>query len=422
MSERGATVLAVGISHKVAPVAVRERLAFTAAELPSALSHLRESIGAAVLLSTCNRTELYTAGADDSTSPETIIAQLAKCKGTEPPVGVNFYLLREQEAVRHLYRVAAGVDSMVLGEAQILGQVREALGVAQRAGTVDPLLSRLFRTAISVGRRARSETGISRYAVSVSSTAVALARRVLGDLAGCTVLVVSAGESGKLAAKSLVGSGASRVLVTNRTYQRACELAARLEGEAVPFEGLPGALAMADIVISATGAEAFVLGVEEVGAAIAARNGRPLLLIDIAVPRDVDPRVRELAGVHLYDIDDLQGVSHANLRQRAREVHKVEAIVEEEVERFGAWWRSLEVVPTIVALRQRAEAIRREEVERTLRRLTHLSPRDQGRVEAMAMAIVNKLLHRPIARLKEREAGQRYTEAVRSLFDLDDVS
>ena len=414
-------VLAVGLSHKTAPVEVRERFAFTADEMPQALSRLPERVGAGIILSTCNRTELYITSADHL-SAEALVSLITTCKGLPMPYDASrFYVLRQRDAVRHLYRVAAGVDSMVLGEAQILGQVRDALSAAQKSKAVNPLLSRLFRSAISVGKRARSETSIGRYGVSVSSAAVALARDLFGTLAGRSVLVISAGQSGKLATRSLIDSGVSRVMVANRTLQRAEELAVRLNGQAIPFDGLGNALASADIVISSTGSDHFVLGLEDVRAAMTERQGNSLLLIDIAVPRDVDPRVREMGAVHLHDIDDLEKVSDANMRQRAREVHKVEAIVDDEVERFLAWWHSLDVVPTIVALHQRAEAIRRSEVERTLRRLPHLSPEEQRRVDAMASAIINKLLHHPTAQLKGNKGNPVYTEALRSLFDLDDT-
>jgi glutamyl-tRNA reductase len=243
----------------------------------------------------------------------------------------------------------------------------------------------------------------------------------LKKLSERTVLVVSAGDTGKLAAKSLLDSGVSHILVTNRTHSKARELAAELGGEAVPFSDLTSAVATADIVISATGAEGFVLRLEDIQEVMNARDGRSLLLIDIAVPRDIDPRVRELRDVHLYDIDDLQQVADTNLGQRAKETGRVEAIIEEEIQRFEAWWHSQEVVPTIAALQQHAEASRRTEVDRTLKRLSHLSAEDQRRIDAMTSAIVKKILHRPITHLKTNSNGHRYTEALRELFDLENV-
>jgi len=272
-----------------------------------------------------------------------------------------------------------------------------------------------------VGRRARSETGIGRYSISVSSTAVGLARRVLGDLRGSTVLVVSAGEAGKLTARNLKETGVARLLVTSRTLERATELAADLGGQAIPFDQLGRALADSDIVISSTGAPAFLIDQPAIEAAVRRRNGRPLLLIDIAVPRDVDPAVRRLENVHLYDIDDLQAVAEANMREREKEVDKVEALVEEEVSRFVEWYRSLDVIPTIAALRERAERVRRVELDKTLGHLSNLSPEERAHVEAMSRAIVKKILHQPIARLKsEGGDGEQYVAALRDLFALGD--
>jgi glutamyl-tRNA reductase len=415
-------IFTVGISHKTAPVEVREQLAFTSAELPDALRHLRDELGGAIILSTCNRTELYiTIPPEEVESVDGLVSLLPRSKGlSEAFDPLRFYVLHDQEAVRHLHRVAAGVDSMVLGEAQILGQVREALAQAQHARSAHPLLARLFRSAIASGRRARSETNIGRYSVSVSSTAVALAKRTLNKLSDRTVLIVSAGESGKLAAKSLLDSGASNIIVTNRTYAKARELATKLGGEAIPFNKLGEAVAAADIVISATESESFVLNYEDVQTVMAERKGRPLLLIDIAVPRDIDPCVRDVTSVHLYDIDDLQKVADTNMKQRAGEVHKVEGIIDEEIGRFNDWWRSLEVLPTIAALRQQAETSRRSELERTLKRLD-LTPEEERRIEAMTSAIVKKILHKPIAHLKTNGNGHHYSDAVRALFELKDV-
>jgi len=411
--------LVVGISYKTAPVEVRERFAFGTEDLPRALPRLGREFGGAAILSTCNRTEVYVTASQALTDARPVLRVLAELKGACGPRIDASYMYNGSEAARHLFRVAAGVESMVLGEAEILGQVRTAFAAAMAAGTSDPLLSRLFRSAIRVGRRARSQTNISRHAVSVSSTAVSLARRTLGDLASRTVLVVSAGEAGKLTARNLAERGASRILVTSRTFDRAVQLAADLGGTAVPFEGLGEALARSDIIITSTGAPSFLIGPELMGEVVAQRDARPLLLIDIAVPRDVDPAVRELPHVHLYDIDDLRAVSEENLEARQREVEKVEALVEEEMVRFSEWWRSRGVIPTVAALRERAEQIRREEVARTLRRLPDLSEEERRRVEAMASAIVKKLLHAPIVYLKSSGDAERHTSALRELFDLD---
>jgi glutamyl-tRNA reductase len=415
MKAKAPTIALAGISHQTAPVEEREALAFPPQELPQALARLRQELGAAVLLSTCNRTELY-ASLASAEEARRLVPLLLALRGAQVDPS-RFYLLTGLEAVRHLYRVAAGLDSLVVGESQIQGQVREAFAAATDAGCVNGVLSRLFHTALAVGKRARRETAIGRWAASVGSAAVALAQRVLGGLEGRTVLVVSAGATGKLAARALAEAGAGRVLVTNRTYARALEVARALGGQPVPFSQLTEALAQADIVISATGAQGFVLGPQQVAAALPRRAGRPLVCIDIAVPRDIDPAVGGLEGVHLYDIDDLQAVAPPQ-GGHLRELRRAEAIVQEEAARFQEWWQSLDAVPVIAALRQQAEAIRRRELERTLRRLSGLSQQDRQRIEAMTAAIVNKLLHRPIARLKDGADLALYSEVLADLFGL----
>jgi len=408
----------VGISHKTAPVAVREHFALSAAELPHALALLRERYASSAVLSTCNRTEVYVVSPRGAGDPRHIVALLGEVKGEPPVEGAPFFALGGKDATRHLFRVAAGIESMVIGESEILGQVRSAFAAATVAGTHSVALSRLFHAAIRVGRRARSQTHIGRHAVSVSSAAVGLARQTLGDLAGKTVLVISAGEAGKLTARSLRESGIGSMLVTNRSAARAQELAAELHGVAVPFERLETALEGADIVIASTASSEFVIDRPLVERAMAQRRNRPLLLIDIAVPRDIDPAAGEVPGVHLYDIDGLQGITDANINLRRRELAQVETIVEEEVARFAAWLRSLEVVPTVAALRAHGEDVRLAELERTLPKLK-LSATDRRRVEAMTAALVKKLLHAPIARLKTPGDGERYLEPARALFDLD---
>lgn len=404
----------VGIDHRTAPVAVRECFAFAAEELPEALPRFG---GAAVLLSTCNRTEVYLTSHHPITAGS-VIALLHELKGGADADPNAFYFMTNGDAARHLFRVAASVESMVIGESEILGQVRSAFGAATDAGTDNAVLSRLFHSAIRTGGKVRNETHIGRNAVSVSSTAVALARNTLGDLTRSTVLVVGAGEAGKLAARSLRDSGASRLVVTSRTASNARELAADLGGEAVPFEQLKQALGEADIVISSSAAPGYLIGRDHVAQAAAQRNGRPLLIIDIAVPRDVDPAVREFAKVHLYDIDDLQNQVEENMNKRRKELTKAEKIVEEELGRFSQWLNSRGVVPTISALRFQADALRQEEMARTLKRSNDITPQQQERMEAMTNALVTKLLHNPIARLKGDD-GERYAAFVRELFDLD---
>jgi glutamyl-tRNA reductase len=410
-------ISAVGISHKDAPVAVREHFAFGAHELPALLARLGESYPSAAVLSTCNRTEIYVGSPRAVTDPRPMIALLGAIKG-EHIEGAPFFALSGKEASRHLFRVAAGIESMVIGESEILGQVRSAFTAATAAGTHSPAMSRLFHTAIRVGRRVRTQTSIGRYTVSVSSTAVALARTAPGDLSGKTVLVVGAGEAGKLTAGTLTGAGVGEVLVTSRSKERTSELATALGGRPVRFEDRARAIARADIVISSTAAQEFVIDRPMVEAAMRSRPERPLLLVDIAVPRDIDPSVRGVDGVQLFDIDEIQEAAERNMHLRRQELTAAEAIVEEQVAKFSEWLRSLEVVPTVASLRARAEAMRIAELERTLAK-TDMSATDRKRVEAMTAALVKKLLHDPIARLKTPGEGERYLEAARALFDLD---
>jgi glutamyl-tRNA reductase len=417
MKREALVVTCVGLNHLTAPVEEREKVAFSAEDLPDALNRLHGELGNAVVISTCNRTELYATTAGGAHEADRLLDALSACKGTQLHPRLTYFLSHD-EAVRHLFRVAAGIDSMVLGESQILGQVRDAMSAATLAGSLNGVLSRLCHAALRVGKRVRSQTKIGRYAVSVSSAAVALARQTVGTLEGKTVLVISAGSTGELAANSLAESGAERILVTNRTPQRAAALAGKIGGETVSFSRLPRALAESDIVISGTGAGDFILRPETVASAAANRNGNDLLLLDVAVPRDIDPAVRELSGVRLFDIDDIEAVSRANLRGRRSEVLRVEAHVEDEVEDFRNWWRSLDVVPVIAALRDRAEEIRDRELERALRRLPDLDDEQRERIEAMTRAIVKKMLDRPIARLKDGADTGLYMEALEDLFEV----
>ena len=417
-----APLAVVGINHKTAPVSVREQFAFAGADLPDALELLRQETRNGIILSTCNRTEVYVVDGRGPAVREPILEFLSKARGADAREHADrFYVYGHEEAFRHLCRVAAGIESMVLGEAEIMGQVRSAYAAAAAAQTNNPVLDRVFHAAIRVGRRARSETRIGRYSMSVSSTAGSLAKKTFGDLSSKSVLVLSAGSAGKLTARTLAESGVARMLVSSRNLERAAELAADLGGTAIPFGEVPRALADSDIVISSTGATSFLIDPPIVSAAMQHRDGRPLLLIDIAVPRDVDPAVGQMPNVHLYDIDSLQAVAETNLNHRRNEVGKVEALVEEEVVRFVEWWDSLGVIPTVAALRHQAEEIRQGELARTLRRLRDLPPEDREKIEALTAAIVKKLLHNPTSRLKEGADGELYVEAVRELFGLGDV-
>jgi glutamyl-tRNA reductase len=317
--------------------------------------------------------------------------------------------------------VAAGIESLVLGESEILGQVREAFSAATAAGSGNAVLARLFHTAMRVGRRARSETDIGAHGGSISALAIALSRRLVGDLRRKTVLVVGAGEAGSKAAGALVQNGVGRLLVTTRRSGLAEEIARELNGVAIPISEMKAALAEADVLITATAATETIVSADDVALAMASRPQRPLLIVDIAVPRDVDAAARGVANVHLFDIDDLESAAEANMDARLREVGAVEAIVEDEVRRFESWLSGQNVEPTIAVLRQRAEAVRQAELERTLSRLGHLSVADRQRIGAMSEALVNRLLHEPMTRLRQHGA-ERHAKALRELYGLDELA
>jgi glutamyl-tRNA reductase len=401
----------VGTSHHHAPVEVRERLA-VGADLVDELASARE----VVCLSTCNRTELYLAAAESGDAEARSSRALAALAGTE--VEPLLYRLHDEAAALHLFRVAAGLDSLVPGEGEILGQVR----ASYEEGRVGPLLDRLFRQALHVGKRVRAETAIGESPTSVPAAAAALAQQVFGELAGRRVLVIGAGKTGEQTARSLLARGAEISVVANRSSSRAVELARRVGGRAVGLAQVDEELAGVDVVVSATSSEQVVLGRDQVAGALGTRRGVPLFLIDIAVPRDLDPAIDELEDCYLYDIDDLQEVVEASLAARRQEGEAAEAIALQEARKFGSWLSSLDVVPAITQLRARAEEIRRAELARVQGRLGRLSDADRNAVESLTSQIVNKLLHLPTIRMKEAAAGADgavYADAVRRLFDLD---
>jgi glutamyl-tRNA reductase len=405
----------VGLSHQSTPIAVRER-AFVPLSEAAALARELAAAGEAVCLSTCNRTELYLVGPD---AEERALAALTRVSGLpEEELHNVVYRLRDEAAALHLFRVAAGLDSMVPGEGEILGQVREAY----EAGAPGAILDRLFRQALHAGKKVRAETAIGESPASVSSAAAALAQQVFGNLDGCRVLLVGAGHVAELAARSLAARGASIAFVANRSPERARELAGRFGGEAIRLEEAADRLAGVDVLLSATGAPERTLTRGHVEAALRDRKGRPLFLIDLAVPRNLDPEIHEVDGCFLYDIDDLESVVAAGLAGRRREAARAEAIVAAEAERFRKWHASREVVPEIASLRAWAEEIRAAELERARARLG-LSEDQHAAVESVTAQIVAKLLHLPTVRLKEAAAGANggsYAEAVRHLFGLDD--
>jgi glutamyl-tRNA reductase len=394
-------LLVVGTSHRLAPVEVRERVALDG-EGEAALAHRLGDSGEAVCLSTCNRTELYLAAADTGTAGDRATEALADLgRISRADLEPYLYRLEQESAATHLFRVAAGLDSLVPGEGEIQGQVRSAY----ERGAVGPLLDRLFRQALHTGKRVRTETAIGESPASVASAAAALAAQVFGDLSGRRIVVIGAGKVGELAARNLVSRGAQLSFVANRTVDRASSLADRFGGEALPLDRVDEELAAADIVVSSTAARDLVLDRGQIERALEGRKGRPLLLVDLAVPRDIDPAAKDLQGCFLYDIDDLQSVVEETLTGRREEAIRAEEIVAGEGERFNAWLASLESVPAIASLRERAEAIRRGELAKAAPRLVGLSERERHAVESVTNQIVNKLLHQPIMRLKEAGLG-----------------
>jgi glutamyl-tRNA reductase len=405
----------VGLSHRGTSVAVRER-AFVPLEQAGELAASLATEGEAVCLSTCNRTELYLVGEDAEERALAVLESISGLAGEQLRAVV--YRLADEAAALHLLRVAAGLDSLVPGEGEILGQVRAAF----EAGTTGPVLDRLFRQALHAGKKVRAETAIAESPASVSSAAAALAQQVFGRLDGCRVLLVGAGHVAELAARSLAARGASIAFVANRSPQRAAELASGFAGEGIGLERAAAALVEIDVVVSSTGSPGWVLVRDEVEAALHGRKGRPLFLIDLAVPRDLDPAIHELDACYLYDIDDLESVVASSLAGRRREAARAEAIVAEEAEGFREWQASREVVPAIASLRAWAEEVRAGELARVRGRLG-LSESQEEAVESITAQIVNKLLHPPTVRLKEAAAGADgggYAQAVRHLFDLRD--
>jgi glutamyl-tRNA reductase len=414
----------IGVSHKTAPVEVRERLAFPSEQMQAALTRLLEKTKAAeaMILSTCNRVEIVAEGPD---------AQLVRdfiCEYHQIPpdaISEHLYSYNNAEAIRHLFRVTASLDSMMVGEPQILGQVKEAYRLATDAGTIGSNLSPLLDRAFAVAKRVRSETGISQSAVSVSYAAVELARKIFGDLAGKTVMIIGASKMGELAAKHLKRNGVASVLVTNRTFERAVEVAKVFEGAAIPFEHFTDHIDRADIEISSTGAPHFVITKPMAEQIIRNRRNKPVFFIDIAVPRDIDPSVNSIDNVFLYDIDDLQQVIDANMKERMKEAGRAEEIVDGEVRSFCIRMQARDVAPTIVLLRDTWEKVRRDEIERHRRLLKDL-PADQqsaalAAIDQVTQALMNKVLHHPVAVLKEMSSdpqGEEVIKLLRKIFNI----
>jgi glutamyl-tRNA reductase len=416
-------LLALGISHKTARVALRERLAFTESRAVEFAKDVIETPHAheAIVISTCNRTEVYLVVSDPVQAEADVLGMLARRASIRPTeLAHEIYSPRNCDAARQLYRVTAGLESMIVGEAEIQGQVKRAFEAAMRAGCTGPLSNRLFAAALTTGKRVRSETGIGASRVSVPSVAVDLAEDVLGALSERYVVIIGAGETSELTAQALADQGAGTIFVANRHADRALSLAQRFGGSVVGLDGLPDQLVKADIVLASTSSPHPILGSEELELVMAERAGRPLLLIDIAVPRDIDSRCGDLEGVTLYDIDDLQSVVARNLGARAEVVPQAEQIVEEEIHRFARWLGQLETLPTVSALREHADALVELVLAENSGRWESASERDLARVEAIARSVVGRLLHEPTIRLRSlsAERGHASLQLVRELFGL----
>ncbi len=417
-------LLALGVSHKTAPLELRERLALPEGRAAGVIRELVETaeVHEAAAISTCNRTELYLFAADPVGAESRALTVLAREADTRPTELIgHLYSLRGADAAMQLFRVAAGLDSMILGEAEVQGQVKRAYELALVEGVTGPVLNRLFRGALAGGKRARSETRVSEGALSVPQVAVELAQRTLGDLAERRVLVVGAGETAELTARALAARGVEAVFIANRRYDRAIGLAQRFGGRAVRFEDLPEQMEAADIVVASTSSPHHVIERDALAEVIASRDGRPLLLIDLAVPRDIHPSCRELVGVSVHDMDDLQALVERNASGREGEGRRAEALLRSEGARFERWLGTQDALPTVAALRRRADQVVASVLAENESRWDSLSDADRARVEALARAVASRLLHEPTLRLKRGsdEDSHVYVHALRELFGLD---
>ncbi|MBN1102183.1 MAG: glutamyl-tRNA reductase [Deltaproteobacteria bacterium] len=418
-------ILDIGMNHETAPVEIRECMAREPGIAQAALDEMRQlsCVREGLYLSTCNRVEALVITEEPQEARKCVLSLMARLGGIgETRFASNLYTLEDRDAVRHIFRVASSLDSMVVGEPQILGQIKQAYAQAAREKTSGVILNRLMHKAFHVAKRVRTETGVSDSAVSVSYAAVEMAKKIFHDLRGKGIFLVGAGEMAELAAKHLVKNGADTLLVANRTFERAVEMADAFAAKAVAFEEIESLLQEADIVITSTAAGGYVVTHDQVRGCLRKRRNRPLFLVDIAVPRNVEPRVNDLGNVYLYDIDDLRAVTELNKAQRQEEALKAERIVEEEVVRFDKWLKTLHVVPTIVSLKEKAEAIRRAEIKRSLGNLGGLSPSQIEVIETLTLSITEKIINDPILVLKrkaDRPTRDNYLDMARRLFNLD---
>ncbi len=418
-------IVNIGMNHETAPVELRECLAVDPAHADRALAMMRElsCVKEGLFLSTCNRVEALFTTERTEEAKSSVVSVLSRLGGmASASLSSSLFTYEDQDAVRHIFRVASSLDSMVIGEPQILGQIKEAYSAATKEKTTGVILNRLLHRAFHTAKRVRTETGISATAVSVSYAAVELAKKIFYEFKGKKVLLIGAGEMAELAARHLLTQGVSAITVANRTFQRAVEVARTFGGVSVSFDEIGAQLLEADIVISSTAAPGFVITHEQVKGSMKKRRNRPLFFIDIAVPRDVEPEVNDLENVYVYDIDDLKGIIQVNLSQREEEALKAERIVEEEVIKFEQWLKTLEVVPTIVSLKEKAETIRQAELKKSFSNLGELSPTQIKCLETLTLSITEKILNDPILFLKQkahRPLGKNYLDTARRLFRLD---
>ena len=419
-------LILVGVNHKTTPVEIREKLAFTKGKIEQSVDHLFNfpDIIEHTILSTCNRVEIYARANCQDSAIKSIKEFICDFHGLSlVELEDHFYSYRNKEAVEHLFRVSSSLDSMILGEAQILGQVKDAYSLAKDLRSTGLVLNQLFKKAFSIAKKVREETGIAERSVSISSAAVELAQKIFDDLENRTVMLVGTGEMAELAAKHLISYGVKTVYVTSRTYDRAVNLARTLNGSALDFEAFKNELHRADIVITSTSAPNFIIKKEMVEKAIHERKNKPIFFIDIAVPRDIEPDVNDLENIYLYDIDDLHVVVSANMKEREKEADNAMNFISQEVTKFNNWVGTLDAVPTIVEIRKKAENIRMQEIEKTLKKISYLSEDDKKLLRQMSSSIVNKILHKPTIKLKQKtqsEDGHVYLKAIRHLFHLDD--
>jgi len=416
--ETNLTLVAAGLSHRTASLAMREPVSLNAEQLPAALSFLDKRLGNGVILSTCNRTELYFVSDPGRASHSDALGFLCGATGTNRQrIEKHTYYYRDEAAARHLHRVACGMDSMIFGEVEILGQVRSAVKASYEAGLLTSVLDRLFHSALRAGRRLHAETFLGRHDRSVASAAVTLARGVLGDISESKVLVLGAGDAGAMTIRTVLREGASDICVANRTFSRAANLAGHTGTVAVPLKRVPEVLGEVDLVICASASP--LVSKEALLSVMSTRCRGPIVLVDIGVPRNIDPSVGDIAGVHLFDMDDLLKMCPAAPEERARDIANADSIFEEEVGWFLAWWRSSHAVPTITALEDAVEEARRRELAKTLRRLPSFDDQQREALDALTKALVKKVLHRPITRLKLHGDDEEYIAISRELFGLE---